>query len=57
MTLSLQLTLSLKVGDQIWVIILYATNAKLADNSNNYIHFTGHLLQEDISLKLNDSVA
>ncbi len=50
-TFSLQSTLQLQVGDQIWVdISLKAAGAHF--HGNSYTHFTGWLLQEDVSLSL-----
>ena len=48
--LTLQSTLNLKSGDQIWVAIFYQSfGAYLSDNNgNHYNHFTGFMLQEDI---------
>jgi hypothetical protein len=48
---SLQSTLQLQVGDQIWVDISgIAVGAHFHGNTNT--HFTGWLLQEDVSLSL-----
>jgi hypothetical protein len=50
-TFSLQSTLQLQVGDQIWVEISgISAGAHLHGNRNT--HFTGWLLQEDVSLSL-----
>jgi hypothetical protein len=47
--LTLQLTLNLKSGDQVWLeISVPSTGAYLFDNANHYNHFTGFMLQEDI---------
>ena len=47
--LTLQSTLNLKSGDQIWLeISVPSTGAYLFDNANHYNHFTGFMLQEDI---------
>ena len=52
--LTLQSTLNLKKGDQVWVEINYAsTGAFLFDNYiDHYTHFTGFMLQEDIVASL-----
>jgi hypothetical protein len=57
--LSLQSTLNLDVGDQVWVEIFklgdYTGNTRavyLFDDSNHYTHFNGWLLQENISNSL-----
>ena len=47
--LTLQSTLNLKSGDQVWLEIDYQSNgAYLFDNGGHYNHFTGFMLQEDI---------
>jgi hypothetical protein len=48
--LTLQSTLNLKKGDQVWLEIYYAsTGAKLYDfGGYHYNHFTGFMLQEEI---------
>jgi hypothetical protein len=46
-TFSLQSTLQLQVGEQIWAEIFYVSAGAFLDG-NNYTHFTGWLLQEDI---------
>jgi hypothetical protein len=47
--LTLQSTLKLKSGDQVWVAIDWqSTGANLYDNSNYRTHFTGFMLQEEI---------
>ena len=47
--LTLQSTLNLKSGDQIWVAISdKSTGVYFYDNGNHYTHFTGFMLQEDI---------
>ncbi len=47
--LTLQSTLNLKKGDQVWVAINYqSTGAYLYDNSYHYNHFTGFMLEEEI---------
>lgn len=48
-TFSLQSTLDLKEGDQVWFQSLPAALAFLYDNSAHSTHFTGWLLQEDIT--------
>jgi hypothetical protein len=51
--LTLQSTLNLKSGDQVWVAIYYqSTGANLYDNSNHFTHFTGWMLQEEIVASL-----
>ena len=52
-TFSLQSTLQLQVGDQIWVVIS-SISAGAHFHGNTNTHFTGWLLQEDVSLSLND---
>ena len=51
-TFSLQSTLQLQVGDQIWVDISIIS-AGVYFHGNRFSHFTGWLLQEDVSLSLN----
>ncbi len=51
-TYSLQSTLQLQVGEQIWVEIS-GISAGAYFHGNSYTHFTGWLLQEDVSLSLN----
>lgn len=47
---TLQSTLKLKAGDKIWVQITYLSKGvALFDDSDNQTHFTGFLLQEDLS--------
>jgi hypothetical protein len=47
--LTVQSTLNLKKGDQVWVAIVYqATGSFLYDNSHHYTHFTGFMLEEEI---------
>jgi hypothetical protein len=46
--LTLQSTLNLKKGDQLWVTIDYEGSSYLADNSEHWTHFTGFLLEEEI---------
>ncbi|XP_046459310.1 uncharacterized protein LOC124205831 [Daphnia pulex] len=51
--LTLQSTLSLKSGDQVWVDITSASSGvALHDNGNHYTHFTGFVLEEDIVASL-----
>ena len=51
-TFSLQSTLQLQVGEQIWVEINRMSPGAFLDG-NGFTHFTGWLLQEDVSLSLN----
>ena len=55
--LTLQSTLNLKSGDQVWMEIFDQSTGRiwayLADNSyNHYTHFTGFMLEEDIVASL-----
>ena len=51
--LTLQSTLNLKSGDQVWVAITAeSTGASLADNSEHFTHFTGWMLEEEIVASL-----
>ncbi len=51
--LTLQSTLNLKSGDQVWVAINYqSTGAYLYDNGNHFTHFTGWMLEEEIVASL-----
>jgi hypothetical protein len=52
--LSLQSTLNLKKGDQLWVQIDYSSSSSyLYDNGNgHYTHFTGFMLEEEIVASL-----
>jgi hypothetical protein len=53
---SLQSTLNLEAGDQVWVQIWRTgdpTGVYLYDDINHYTHFNGWLLQENISNSLN----
>jgi hypothetical protein len=51
---TLQSTLNLKKGEQVWVAIYYqSTGAYLWDSGNHYTHFTGWMLQEEIVASLN----
>ncbi len=48
--LTVQSTLKLKKGDQVWVIIddWERLGQSLSDNRNHHTHFTGFMLEEDI---------
>jgi hypothetical protein len=51
--LTIQLTLNLKKGDQVWATIQYDGSGKvLYDNSDHYTHFTGFMLEEEIVASL-----
>jgi hypothetical protein len=54
--MTLQSTLSLKKGDQLWVEILYSTAPSLSTLVDNYYyhltHFTGFMLEEEIGASL-----
>jgi hypothetical protein len=51
--LTLQSTLNLKSGDQVWVTIDYqSSGAYLIDNSVHHTHFTGWMLEEEIAASL-----
>jgi hypothetical protein len=51
--LTLQSTLNLKKGDQLWVQIYFAwTSSYLFDDSGHYTHFTGFMLEEEIVASL-----
>ncbi len=51
--LTLQSTLNLKKGDQVWITINWqTTGANLYDNSNHHTHFTGFMLEEEIVASL-----
>jgi hypothetical protein len=51
--LTLQSTLNLKSGDQLWVeILIISTGAYLYDDSNHLTHFTGFMLEEEIVASL-----
>jgi hypothetical protein len=51
--LTLQSTLNLKSGDQVWLQIYYqSTGVYLNDNSYHYTHFTGWMLEEEIMASL-----
>jgi hypothetical protein len=47
---SLQSTLFLQAGQQIWVQPEVESKMYLIDSGNHYTHFTGWLLQEDVAL-------
>ena len=50
---TLQSTLNLKKGDQIWVEIDYShTAVYLIENSDHHTHFTGFMLEEEIVASL-----
>jgi hypothetical protein len=47
--LTLQSTVNLKKGDQVWLeIYVLSSGAFLADNSFHFTHFTGFMLEEEI---------
>ncbi len=51
--LTLQSTLNLKKGDQVWLEIDWgSTGAYLYDDSDHLTHFTGFMLEEDIVASL-----
>jgi hypothetical protein len=51
--LTLQSTLNLKKGDQLWLtIVYYGTSSYLDDDRDHYIHFTGWMLEEEIVASL-----
>jgi hypothetical protein len=51
--LTLQSTLNLKKGDQVWVAIwAFSSGASLYDDYNHFTHFTGFLLEEEIVASL-----
>jgi hypothetical protein len=51
--LTLQSTLNLKTGDQLWVTIEYTgSSSYLYDNSRHQTHFTGFMLEEEIAASL-----
>ena len=51
--LTLQSTLKLKKGDQVWMEIFYqSTEAYLYDDGYHYTHFTGFMLEEEIVMSL-----
>ena len=48
-TLSFQLTIPLKAGDQVWTQIIEIGNAVLHDEGRHFVHFNGYMLQEELS--------
>jgi hypothetical protein len=51
--LTLQSTLNLKSGDQVWVeILIRSSGVNLYDDKNHHTHFTGWMLQEEIVASL-----
>jgi hypothetical protein len=52
--LTLQSTLNLKTGDQVWVTIAYSggSSSNLYDDSQHVTHFTGWMLEEEIVASL-----
>ncbi len=51
--LTLQSTLNLKKGDQVWMAIRYqSSGAYLFDDSDHSTHFTGFMLEEEIVASL-----
>ena len=51
--LTIQSTLNLKKGDQVWVeIVMISTGVTLHEDSNHVTHFTGYMLQEEIVASL-----
>jgi hypothetical protein len=51
--LTLQSTLNLKKGEQVWVAIhWHSSGAYLIDDSDHRTHFTGFMLQEEIAASL-----
>jgi hypothetical protein len=51
--LTLQSTMNLKKGDQVWLEINYqSTGAFLHDSNNHHTHFTGFMLEEEIVMSL-----
>jgi hypothetical protein len=51
-TVTLQSTLNLKQGDQLWVTIEYTGDSYLVDTSEHFTHFTGFMLEEQIVASL-----
>jgi hypothetical protein len=50
---TIQSTLNLKKGDQVWVSIFsMSSGASLYDNNSHHTHFTGFMLQEEIVASL-----
>jgi hypothetical protein len=51
--LTLQSTLNLKKGDQLWVTIFYGGGSSyLSEDGNHLTHFTGFMLEEEIVASL-----
>jgi hypothetical protein len=51
--LTLQSTLNLKTGDQLWVAIYASSSSSfLYDGSGHFTHFTGFMLEEEIAASL-----
>jgi hypothetical protein len=51
--LTLQSTLNLKTGDQVWMQISYSgSSSYLYGGYNHYTHFTGFMLEEEIGASL-----
>ncbi len=51
--LTLQSTLNLKKGDQVWLVIWdQSTGTYLYDDGNHFTHFTGFMLEEEIVASL-----
>ncbi len=51
--LTLQSTLNLKLGDEVWVQInTVSSGVALHDSSGHYTHFTGFMLEEEIVASL-----
>ncbi len=49
-TLTIQSTIELKMGDLVWLQIVHLQGAHLQDDSaGHFTHFSGWLLQEDLS--------
>jgi hypothetical protein len=48
-TLSFQLTIQLKAGDQVWTQITEINNAVLHEDGRHFVHFNGYMLQEELS--------
>ena len=56
--LTLQSTIKLKAGDQIWLqIVSVSEGVVLFDRRNPYTHFTGWMLEEDIVASLSTNVS
>jgi hypothetical protein len=51
-SLTLQSTLNLKKGDQLWVQIYYIGSSYLYDSIYHLTHFTGFMLEEEIDASL-----